>query len=447
MLHKTPNKYSFNTSAALGMLPSIDTGRYQPEENVHKITDYQCVSRDHQHTSIKQRLYLHLDINCFYAQVEQQSFNLWGMPVYVGGWYKGDQGTPRGIVATSSYEARIYGIKTGMSAFEAEQLCPWAIGLQAHYEKYKGISQLLEDLLHEFTITVEKYSMDEFFLDINHLKNKSKDWLLSYCQQLRYLIHKEIGLVVSIGVANSKTYAKLASDLHKPNGITIVISPEAEETNIYPLPLDKVWGIGKKRYQKLKDHGITTIGEGIERGYQLFQDLFGEYFGKIVWEMVAGKDRAKVLTEQQIIPKQLNYMHTFSDWTDDPERMRGYQLRARRFFAYLRLQDRAQNGISFRFNTDGYTNLDDYVYYECMSEAWPRILNLLKAGYTFRGVGVGTLKTDGTLQQELFFEEDLNQRQFYKVQDAINNKFGMDTITKATVMDNVPGKTHFLERS
>ncbi len=104
---------------------TIDPGTYNPDEDVHKITDYRCVSRDMQHSSIKERLYLHLDMNCFYAQVEQQCFKLHGLPIYIGGWYKGENGIPRGIVATSSYEARALGVKTAMSAYEAEQLCPY----------------------------------------------------------------------------------------------------------------------------------------------------------------------------------------------------------------------------------------------------------------------------------------------------------------------------------
>lgn len=440
----------------------IDVGTYHPEDDVHKITDYRCVSRDQQHTSIKERLYLHMDINCYYAQVEQQAFNLWGMPVYVGGWYKGDRGTPRGIVATSSYEARAYGIKTGMSAYEAEQLCPWAIGLQAHYEKYKGISKLIEEVLQEFAPVVEKYSMDEFFLDINYLKEEPTDIIRNYCEQLRHIIHREIGLVVSIGVANSKTYAKLASDLDKPNGITIITTPEAEEKLLHPLPLDEVWGIGPRRYRRLTKEGIHTIGEGIERGYRPFQRIFGKYFGKIVWEMVAGKDRAKVLTDAHIQKEQLNYNHTFSVDTDDPVhvhgeivkgisglgyRMRAYGMKSASYYCFLGVQHQDKKGIGFSFRTDGYTNLDDYISYECMKKADPYIDKLLKTGHTLRRAGFGTHKVDYSNQQELFFREDPKQRQFYLAQDAVNNRYGKGTINKAAVMDSVPGKTHFLERS
>src|SRR5699024_2050886 len=207
-------------------LPAVDTGTYNPEEDVHKITDYRCVSRDMQHASIKERLYLHLDMNCFYAQVEQQCFKLHGLPVYIGGWYKGEKGIPRGIVATSSYEARALSVKTAMSAYEAEQKCPYIIGLQADYEKYKGISGLIEDLLHDFAPTVEKYSMDEYFLDINFLGDKSRPEIERYGKALRNLIYREVGLVCSIGISYSKTYCKLASDLNKPDGLTLILDKD-----------------------------------------------------------------------------------------------------------------------------------------------------------------------------------------------------------------------------
>jgi DNA polymerase-4 len=444
------------------MKPPFDVGSYSPEQDVHKITDYRCVSRDHQHSSIKERLYLHVDINCFYAQVEQNSFQLHGMPVYVGGWYRGKKGTPRGIVATSSYEARAFGVKTGMSAFEAEQICPYLIGLQAHYEKYKAISKLLNELLQGFAMTVEKYSMDEFFLDINHLKHKSDKELLDYCRKLRYLIHKEIGLVGSIGVANSKTYSKLASDLQKPNGITIVTTPEDEQSMLHPLPLNEVWGIGPNRYQKLKSKNITTINEGIVAGPLSFQKLFGDYFGKIMWEMIAGQDRARVLNDHHITKKQLNYNHTFSSDTKRTAqvrgelvkgisglayRMRAYGIKSDRFYCYLGVQNQDQRGTGFKFRTEGRTNLDDYIHYECWKKARVLIERLFKSGHTIRKAGLGTWNVDHSAQGELFFKEDDKQKYFYLVKDAINNKFGKETIQKAAILDSVPGKTHFLDRS
>ena len=443
------------------MTVSIQPGTYDLEGGVHKITDYRCVSRDMQHVSLKPRLYLHLDMNCYYAQVEQMCYNLYGMPVYIGGWYKAN-GTPRGIVATCSYEARNLGIRTGMSAFEAEQICPYIIGLQAHYEKYKGISFEIEAVLREFACDVEKYSMDEYFLDINFLKNKSREVIRDYGQTLARHILDKTNLVCSIGISYSKTYAKLASDLQKPNGLTLILDEQDARERIWPLPLNEVWGIGHRRFERLQKRGLKTIKEGIDRGYTVFQKEFGTYFGKIMYEMIAGKDRAKVLVPKVVIPEQLNYMHTFSHQTSDADkaesellkgvaqlcyRMRGYNVRSERYYAYLRIQDAGHKGMSFMFNTDGKTNLDDYVFYECLKTARPLIRKILDRGDTLRGIGIGTLDLDQSDQLELFFGEEPERRQFYLAQDAVNNKYGKMTVYKASQLCDVGGKTHFLERS
>ncbi len=442
---------------------SIAPGVYNVEEDVHKITDYSCISSDMQHHSIEQRLYLHLDMNCFYAQVEQLCFDLYGMPVYIGGWYK-PNGTPRGIVATSSYEARAFGIKTGMSAYEAEKICPYLIGLQAHYEKYKGVSYQIEDALNGFAMDVEKYSMDEYFLDINFLRGPPQDRIKGYCHELQSLLYEETGLVCSIGVSFSKTYAKLASDLQKPKGIAIIQTDKEVEEKFYSLPLNEIWGIGRRRYAKLQSKGIHTISDAMKRGYYPFQQLFGEYFGKLIYEMAAGKDRAKVLVPEDVAPppEQLNYMHTFSDWTKDTNRveaeimkgvaqlcyrMRGYGLKADRYYCYLRVQDQKWSGIKFRFSTEGKTNLDDYIFYECLRKAGPQLKRLFKNGFAMRGIGIGARSFEHTDQLELFFKEEEKTRRFYLIQDAINNKYGKGTIEKAAVKYSVPGKTHFLDRS
>lgn len=442
---------------------SINTGTYNVNDGVHKITDYSCVNSDMQYMSTKERLYLHMDMNCFYAQVEQLCFNMYGMPIYIGGWYK-DNGIPRGIVATSSYEARAYGIKTGMSAFEAEQLCPYIIGLQAHYEKYKGISRQIQRVLNSYAMDVEKYSMDEYFLDINFLKDQSRAEIESYCQQLQDLIYEDTGLVCSIGVGPSKTYSKLASDLKKPKGITVILNQQDIEAQLYQLDLDEVWGIGKNRYKKLLGSGLKTIGDAVSRGRYIFQKLFGQYFGKLIYEMVVGKDRAKVLTPEDAVsnPKQLSYKHTFSDFTDDIDRvrgelnkavsqlayrMRGYDVKADTYSCYLQVQDREYSGVGFKFKTEGKTNLDDYIYYECMKKADHALKRLLDEGYTMRGVGLGALSFKNRNQLNLFFTENEITKRFHLVQDAINNKYGPKTIQKAAIKYRVPGKTHFLDRS
>ena len=434
---------------------------YDLEQDVHRITLYSTVARDHQHMSQRKRLYLHLDMNCFYAQVEQQAYNLYGLPVAMGGWRK-PNGVARGIVATASYEARALGIKTAMSAFEASQICPYLVFKQIDYDKYKAISGTLKLILDGYSPDVEKYSMDEYFMDITFLLKKSRRQMEAYARKLKGEIYDRLGLVCSIGIATSKTYSKLASDLQKPKGLSLILTPDDAAQFIYPLPIDEVWGIGRRRAEHLKKYGIRTIADAVKQGKVPFQKLFGEMQGQLFWETVAGRDRARVLTDEIHIPDEVSYMHTFSDWTEDPVevkgeivkavrkvcyRMRGYRRKARRWGCHIRFQEAHWEGHSFTFSTSGFTNLDDYVLEAGLPEAMRIVNSALKRGIKIRGVGLHTIEMQQTEQGELFFEEDEQLRQLTRAADCLNNCYGPDTVSKAAIHESVKGKTHFVNRS
>ncbi|MDI6401271.1 DNA polymerase IV [Balneolaceae bacterium ANBcel3] len=442
------------------MKPSQSTP-YDTEQDVHRITLYSSVARAHQHVSLKPRLYLHIDMNCFYAQVEQRAYNLYGLPVAMGGWRKPD-GTPRGIVATASYEARQLGIKTAMSALEAHQRCPYLIFLQIDYEKYKGISRQLRSILDDFAPEVEKYSMDEYFLDISFLQQQSRQAISDMVVRLKKAIYDELGLVCSVGVAHSKTYSKLASGLHKPDGMLLLLDEQESRETLRSLPLDKIWGIGNRRYRRLQRHNILTIHDAWQRGPEVFVRIFGPMQGRLFYEMITGQDRAKVLDNDHHIPDEVSYMHTFSDWTRDIGemhaelakavrqvcyRMRGYHRKARRFGCYIRYQDVEWKGTSFAFATPGYTNLDEYVMAACSPTALSLLQKAQHAGQRFRGIGLHTIEMVPGNQLDLFFTEDDRLSRLYRSVDAINNTYGKQTVLKGTYKHEVPGKTHFVSRS
>lgn len=440
------------------MIP--ETISYSPEDNVHHITLYNTIASDQQHAGDKERLYLHLDMNCFYAQVEQMAYNLFGFPLIIGGWRK-DDGTPRGIVATASYEARKFGIKTGVSALEADRLCPFLLMMKVDYRKYRAISRQLQDILNDFSPVMEKYSMDEYFLDITFLLDKSREELRAFSRRLKNEIYRQTGLVCSTGISYSKTYAKLSSDLEKPNGITLVLNEADASERLYPLKLNEVWGIGSRRYAKISNEGIITIGDGIRHGYQVFQKLFGDYFGKMLWRTLAGKDRAMVLDKPDYIPKQVGYGHTFSDWTLDAEKVRGeiakalskicyrlraYDRRARKFGGFIKFQDSEWEGVPFTFCTPGYTNLDHYVYRACLEKAMKLVRHIARRGIRMRAVRFWTEETDASSQLSLFFREDEQLGELHRAVDRINNYYGQGTIERASIYDYVRGHTHFKER-
>ena len=191
--------------------------------------------------SRRERLYLHFDFACFYAQVEQLRKKLYGLPLIIGGWRK-DDGTVKGIVATSSYEARAIGIKTGMSAYEAYNLCPYVCMLQVDYEAYTAISRQVHHIMKGYSHKIERYSMDEYFMDLSFMRDKGEKEIYRFTKRLQTEIYESTGLYGSIGVARSKTYAKLSSSLDKPKGICLVLSDEDERAYIYPLDVNEVWG-------------------------------------------------------------------------------------------------------------------------------------------------------------------------------------------------------------
>jgi DNA polymerase IV len=434
---------------------------YNVEKDVHRITLYSTVAREHQHRSMKQRLYLHIDMNCFYAQVEQRAYNLYGFPLAMGGWRKPD-GTPRGIVATASYEARALGIETAMSAYEAWQICPHLIFMQIDYERYQGISRELKKILESFSPDVEKYSMDEYFMDITFLKKKSRKEITACGERLKNAIYNELGLVCSVGIATSKTYSKLASGRRKPDGLMLILNPDDAAEHLFPLSLKKVWGIGSRRFEKLQYHGIQTIADAFANGPGVFQKLFGSMQGKLFYEVVTGRDRARVLDNADHVPDEVSYMHTFSDWTTDVDqvkgeivravrnvcyRLRGYNRRARKWGFHLRYQNVDWQGDTVVFTTGGYTNLDAYVIEACFPVAIRLIHAALRKGETFRGVGLHTIEMAHHDQMELFFQEKEELRYLFRATDLLNNTYGKNTVEYAASRFGVPGKTHFVERS
>jgi len=438
-----------------------DPGKYQLSKNVHNICRYQTVAADMQHRSTKSRLYVHIDMNAFYAQVEQLCYNLYGMPVAVGGWRKED-GTIKGIVATSSYEARALGVETAMSALEAYKCCPYIVFKQVDYEKYRAYSKRIKKVLDTFSPDVEAYSLDEFFMDITWKKEQSAEELRTFGKQIMEAIKQETQLYCSVGISTSKTYSKLASDMQKPKGLTVLVDEDQIKEHIWPLPLDEVWGIGRRRFEKIQERGISTIGKAIEQGYPLFQKLFGTYFGKMLWQTVAGKDRAKVADDTDYVPERVSYGHTFTTWTEDPwqvagefakavkqvcYRLRGYGKKADKFFGTVRFQGPEKEGFSFSFRAPGLTNLDDYVLHSCLEKVMPLLYACKRRGKQFRSIMLGTTELHMSKQTELFFEENPKLQRMHRAMDYLNNRFGMDTIDHGISQLDVKGNTHFKERS
>ena len=213
---------------------------------------------------------LHADLDAFYASVEQlDNPELRGKPVVVGG-----SPTTRGVVAAASYEAREFGVRSAMPMHTAMQRCPQAVRVSPRFDRYHEASGQVMEVFRDITLLIEPLSLDEAFLDVTDRVGPDVS-PESIAADLRQRVADEIGLTISVGVATSKSVAKIASDMDKPDGLTVV-PPGTERDFLAPLPVRKLWGIGPKASERLVAEGIETIGDLA----QMPEDWFAEWFGK-----------------------------------------------------------------------------------------------------------------------------------------------------------------------
>ena len=201
-----------------------------------------------------ERWILHVDMDAFFASVEQRDHEEYrGKPVIVGGL------GPRGVVSTASYEARRFGVHSAMPMSKAHRLCPDGIFVAGSYETYRAVSKKVFSVLSRFSPVIEPLSIDEGFLDITGMEGLMES-RREYGLRLKKEIFEATGLVASVGIAPNKFLAKLASDLEKPDGL-VIIEKEDIMRVLSPLPVRRIWGVGKKMNERLALLGIKTICE------------------------------------------------------------------------------------------------------------------------------------------------------------------------------------------
>jgi DNA polymerase IV len=254
------------------------------------------------------RRILHVDMDAFFAAVEQMRHpELVGKPVIIGG--AGDP-TMRGVVSTASYEARKYGIHSAMPLRRAYRLCPEAIFLPVDYDEYMRVSEKIKDILRSFTPLIENVGIDEAFLDITDIDMESEE----VAKKIKERIKKEVGLTCSIGIGPNKLIAKIASDMKKPDGLTI-ISEEDIKGTIWPLPARKLWGVGPKTEKRLNEMGILTLGDLASVPLESLTEEFGKSYGNYLYESSRGVDESPVITYWE--PKSISRETTFQIDTDN----------------------------------------------------------------------------------------------------------------------------------
>lgn len=216
------------------------------------------------------RSVIHADLDAFYASVEQLDRpELRGKPVLVGG-----NPEQRGVVAACSYEARVYGVHSAMLMRTAVSMCPGAIVVHPRFDRYGELSRRVMDILRSVTPLVQPVSIDEAYLDISGAVSGGAEPIV-IAQGLKERVKRELGLTISLGVASSKSVAKIASDMGKPDGLTVV-PPGAEREFLAPLSVRKLGGIGPKTEERLLEVGVKTLGDLAARTDAWLEREFGK---------------------------------------------------------------------------------------------------------------------------------------------------------------------------
>ncbi len=296
------------------------------------------------------RTILHLDMDAFYASVEQRDHpDFKGKPVIIGS--PPDQ---RGVVAAASYEARKYGVHSAMPSKTAGRLCPDGIFLPVRMHHYIKVSEQLRAVLEQFTPDIEPLSLDEAFMDVSGVMRHWKD-APELARTLKQRIAATLDLPCSVGIATNKFLAKLASDLEKPNGLCVVPpGAEAIQAFLAPLPVRRIWGVGKVNAKKLATHQIFTISDLQRKSVaELGRIMESPAAGEHLWALARGIDERPVETVTE--DKSISREHTFSEDCSEPEVLRQVLLELTEQVGYrLRESKRYALRVSIKFRTSNF---------------------------------------------------------------------------------------------
>jgi len=386
------------------------------------------------------RVILHIDMDAFFAAIEELDFPEYrGKPVVVGADPK--EGKGRGVVSTCNYEARKYGIHSAMPISQAYRRCPTAIYVFPRMKRYVEFSKRIHAIFHEFTPKVEPISIDEAFLDVSGSIRLLGD-PIEIAKKIKQRIKNQTGLTASVGVAPSKFVAKIASDLQKPDGLVVVEQGKVSDF-LNPLPISKMWGVGKKTEVKLKAQGIDTIGKLA----QIPRDTIVKRMGKVglhFWSLANGIDDRNVEIGHQV--KSVSLENTYHEDVENEktieESIRALSdnvsriLRKKRFKGKtitlkIRLEDfstftRAHSYKSFIDSSEIIASVCLQLYHSFDRQA--KKVRLL-------GVAVSNLNTECGDQLGFFDESNKEEQKIDEVIDMVQNKFGVDKIKKASLLD------------
>ncbi len=378
------------------------------------------------------RVILHVDMDAFYAAVEQRDQpELRGKPVIVGGPRRG-----RGVVSAASYEARRFGVHSAMPSRTAAAKCPEGVFLPVRMAHYAAVSEQIHAIFSRFTPLVERLSLDEAFLDVTGSKRLHGEGV-AIGRAIQRTIQEELALSASVGVAHNKFLAKLGSDLEKPCGF-VVFTPAEARARIAPLPIERLWGVGKATAPRLHRQGYHTFGDLADDDPERVRTGVGAH-GLRLQALAQGKDERPVIPEHAA--KSIGRETTFAEDVADRHVLRAtlYRLAESVGYRLRRAELRARTvTLKLRFDTfetvtrdrtlPAATNLDEVIFSEawCLAESltWPR------PQVRLIGVSTSNFEADGG-QLQLFGEPAPPREHVARVVDIIRDQWGLGSIGHA----------------
>jgi DNA polymerase-4 len=381
---------------------------------------------------------LHVDMDAFYASVEQRDHpELRGRPVIVGGV------GGRGVVSAASYEARQYGVHSALPMATARRLCPHGVFLPVRMPHYADIARQIREIFLSFTPLVEPLSLDEAFLDVRGCEGLFGP-APEIARRIKARVRAETGLIASVGVAPNKFLAKLASDHGKPDGF-IVLFPDQVTAFLAPLPVGRIWGVGARAEQRLHALGVHTAGQLAALPERILSDHFGEA-GRHVWRLTQGWDERSVVPDREArsISTETTFAHDIGDrqvlrvWLLDlvdqlAGRLRKEGVRARTVTVKMRSSDFQTRNRSQSLAEA--TNLTD-VLWQAAAALFARCLSREVLPIRLLGVGASKLLRDPAVQGCLFDAgERERQGALDRAVDAIRGQFGTAAIQRGSLLD------------
>ena len=380
---------------------------------------------------------LHVDMDAFFASVaEKDDPKLKGKAVVVGAG-------ARGVVSAANYEARKFGIRAAMPVYRAKALAPHAVFVTPDHKRYSEVSAQVMQIFEDVTPHVEPISLDEAFLDVTGARK-----LLGSGRQIADLIRNRVeqeqGITCSVGIANNKFIAKIASAHCKPNGV-LEIDPEKVLDFLHPLPAAEIWGVGPKTNEQLAKLGLVTVGDIANTPRGTLIRVLGQSSGSSLYELAWGRDYRDVVTEH--LEKSISASETFdTDLVDQEEILKEFLRLAEKSSERMRLKGFATNTISIKVRFADFSTITRSKTVDIPITSTQEIFEVAKYLYLalkldrrfirLVGVSLDSLVENEGLQQMVLGQRNTGWKQADKAVDLIKAKFGRGSLRPARLVES-----------